>query len=86
MALAKKIGTYDLSLEPYKDCCALIARHPKTRSRPEKLQELEARMFPDYEMLIEQTLAEAICLEAVPRADPPAEPDPPAGKFETVRQ
>jgi thiamine biosynthesis protein ThiI len=29
--LAKKIGTYDLSLEEYKDCCAIITRHPRTR-------------------------------------------------------
>lgn len=31
VALARRIGTYDLSLEEYKDCCAIITRHPKTR-------------------------------------------------------
>jgi len=29
--LARRIGTYELSLEEYKDCCAMITRHPRTR-------------------------------------------------------
>ncbi len=32
---ATSIGTYELSIEEYKDCCALISRHPKTRANPE---------------------------------------------------
>jgi len=32
---AKSIGTYELSIETYKDCCALLSRHPKTRANPE---------------------------------------------------
>lgn len=66
--LAERIGTYQDSIEPYKDCCAIIARHPKTRSRHEKLANLEARIFPDYSKLIDQTLADAICLE-LPRKE-----------------
>jgi tRNA uracil 4-sulfurtransferase len=31
ISVAKAIGTYDLSLEEYKDCCAIITRHPRTR-------------------------------------------------------
>ncbi|MDG6985745.1 MAG: tRNA 4-thiouridine(8) synthase ThiI [Nitrososphaerota archaeon] len=31
ISLARKISTYDLSLEEYKDCCAIITRHPRTR-------------------------------------------------------
>ena len=31
VSLARRIGTYDLSLEEYKDCCAIITRHPRTR-------------------------------------------------------
>ncbi len=31
--LARSIGTYELSIEEYKDCCAIITRHPKTRTR-----------------------------------------------------
>jgi thiamine biosynthesis protein ThiI len=64
MSLARRIGTYDLSIEPYKDCCAIIARHPRTRSRHDRLAAIEARAFPDYDKLIEQTLADAVCVEA----------------------
>jgi thiamine biosynthesis protein ThiI len=66
MKLARRIGTYDTSIEPYKDCCAIIARHPRTRSRHDLLTSLETRLLPDYDKLIEQTLADALCLEAAP--------------------
>jgi thiamine biosynthesis protein ThiI len=68
IALAKQIGTYELSIEPYKDCCALISRNPRTSSKHERLAALEARVLPDYPQLLEQTLAEAICLETVAEA------------------
>jgi thiamine biosynthesis protein ThiI len=38
--LAKQIGTYELSLKEYKDCCSIIARHPETSSKPEIVQEI----------------------------------------------
>lgn len=33
ISLARRIGTYDLSLEEYRDCCAMITRHPRTKVR-----------------------------------------------------
>jgi thiamine biosynthesis protein ThiI len=63
VALAQKIGTYPISVEPYKDCCALIASQPKTRSLHQRLEQLESKAFPDYARLIDQTLADAVCLE-----------------------
>lgn len=34
--LAKKIGTYEISILPYDDCCSfMIAKHPETRARLE---------------------------------------------------
>lgn len=60
---ARQLGTYPISIEPYKDCCALIARSPKTRSRHEHLMELEDRLLPDYAQIIEDTLKDMICLE-----------------------
>lgn len=45
--LAKRIGTYELSIEDYKDCCAIITRHPKTRADPAWIADLaEAHSFP----------------------------------------
>ncbi len=31
--MAKQIGTYEISLREYKDCCSIISRHPKTRMK-----------------------------------------------------
>lgn len=47
VALAKKIGTYELSIKPYKDCCSIIARHPETRAKLEKVEELEKKIDMD---------------------------------------
>ena len=41
MVLARGIGTYDISIEPYKDCCALYAR--RVRTRPARGRRLNAR-------------------------------------------
>ena len=61
--LAIKIGTYEESIRPYKDCCAIISQHPRTKSRDSDLRALEARLFPDYQKLVEDTLEEAVCLK-----------------------
>ncbi|MBI3840672.1 MAG: tRNA 4-thiouridine(8) synthase ThiI [Thaumarchaeota archaeon] len=39
VALARKIGTYEQSLEEYKDCCAIVTRHPRTRVKPDAISE-----------------------------------------------
>ena len=61
--LAKRIGTYQLSLEPYKDCCSIISRHPKTITSDAQLTALEDDIFADYDGLIEQTLGDALVME-----------------------
>lgn len=40
--LAKKIGTFEISTEPYKDCCSLfITKHPATKARLEIVESIE---------------------------------------------
>jgi thiamine biosynthesis protein ThiI len=39
ITLAKRIGTYDLSLLEYKDCCAIVSRHPRTRAKAAAISE-----------------------------------------------
>jgi tRNA uracil 4-sulfurtransferase len=63
IALAERIGTLEESLKPYKDCCALISRHPRTSSRHKLLTKLEEQALPNYQEIMARTLAEAICVE-----------------------
>ncbi|MFH1890731.1 MAG: tRNA uracil 4-sulfurtransferase ThiI [Candidatus Kuenenbacteria bacterium] len=60
--IAIKIGTYDLSIQPYEDCCALVSKQAKTKSEHQKLEKLENRLF-NTEELIKQTLKDIRVLE-----------------------
>lgn len=62
IARARAIGTYRTSIEPYKDCCALIARGAKTRVGPERIAALERRRLPEYDRLVDSVLAETATL------------------------
>jgi thiamine biosynthesis protein ThiI len=54
IALAKRIGTFELSITPYKDCCSLLDRHPKTRVPTREMEKLEAIIDPAG--LVEESL------------------------------
>lgn len=42
MSRARQIGTYELSAQPYEDCCSLmVARHPATRADLDEVLRLE---------------------------------------------
>ncbi|HFC30142.1 MAG TPA: tRNA 4-thiouridine(8) synthase ThiI [Oceanospirillales bacterium] len=58
VTLSRKLGLFDVCVEPYKDCCALISNSPKTKSLHEKLDNMEQQFLADYDELIENTLAE----------------------------
>ncbi len=60
VALAQRIGTYELSIQPYKDCCSLIARHPETKAKLKEVFEAE-KMLP-IEQLVERSLREMVVL------------------------
>ncbi len=53
--IAKKIGTYDISIEPYDDCCSIFAPDkPNTRPNIKEIEEDEEKL--DIEELIEKAL------------------------------
>ena len=57
-ALARRIGTYDISIDPHQDCCVLFApRHAATRARPAQLEAAEASL--DTDALVAKALANA---------------------------
>ncbi|MCS7136422.1 MAG: tRNA uracil 4-sulfurtransferase ThiI [Nitrososphaerota archaeon] len=59
--LAKHIGTYELSLKGYKDCCSIIARHPETSSKPDIVQDIWDKL--GLEDAVTETLTLIECLE-----------------------
>lgn len=43
--LAKQIGTFRISVRPYKDCCTLfVAKHPVTKAKVEDAEAMESRI------------------------------------------
>lgn len=61
--MARRIGTYDISIEKYRDCCAMMARTARTRSRNELLSRIEAEALPEYDRVVEASLGEATVVE-----------------------
>ncbi len=45
--IARRIETYEISIRPYKDCCSIVAPHPKTRANLERLKALEEKLGID---------------------------------------
>ncbi|RMD94858.1 MAG: tRNA 4-thiouridine(8) synthase ThiI [Calditrichaeota bacterium] len=55
---AKAIGTFEISIAPYEDCCSLfVPQKPATKAKPEQLQEAESRLTMDD--LLEKALQNA---------------------------
>lgn len=54
--LAKKIGTFELSIKPHSDCCSLfVPENPATKSTARMLEAEEAKL--DVKKLVEEALA-----------------------------
>jgi thiamine biosynthesis protein ThiI len=48
IAIARKIGTYETSIEPYEDCCSLfVPEHPETRAKAAAVAAIEATLDVD---------------------------------------
>ncbi|MFH0874605.1 MAG: tRNA uracil 4-sulfurtransferase ThiI [archaeon] len=57
IALAKKIGTYSTSIQPYDDCCSFfVAEHPKTKSTIAEILAVEKKM--DVKALVNMALVD----------------------------
>jgi thiamine biosynthesis protein ThiI len=67
VGLARRISTYDLSLEEYKDCCAIITRHPRTRVKPDLISEYVRRL--GFHGLVLRTLEAATLFSYNPVGD-----------------
>ncbi len=62
IALSTDLGLFEVCREPHKDCCALISKNPRTKSRSDALAKMEQDYLSDYQSLIDDTLNDAIVL------------------------
>lgn len=60
IAISRKIETFDISIEPYEDCCTVFTpKHPKTKPNIKEVEEGQA-MF-DFEPLIAEAIENTTC-------------------------
>lgn len=70
--LAKEIGTYELSILPYPDCCSfMVAKHPKTKTKPKRVVKLEERI-EQRERLIKEALSGSRLIRLFPPKNSPS--------------
>ena len=56
--IARKIGTFDISIQPYEDCCTIfVAKHPETKPKTTVINQIEAKLqeLPEH---VEKALAD----------------------------
>lgn len=58
MEVSQKIGTYDISIRPYEDCCTIfVPKHPKTKPVLKYIAEHEAAL--DVDSLVKEAMESA---------------------------
>ena len=75
-ALSRRVGLYETSIEPHRDCCSIRSPRPVLNARPEQLLELSERI--DLPGAVEEAVRDAVRLRLDPegRVDAPAtDPD-----------
>ncbi len=61
--ISRKIGTFDISIEPYEDCCTVFTpRHPRTKPVLSKVLVEEQKL--DFEALVEEAIASSYTIRA----------------------
>jgi len=56
--LAKDFGSYSLSIQPYKDCCSIFARHPKPYKNIKEVETIEEKLH--IEEAVEENLKKIV--------------------------
>ncbi len=63
IAISEKIGTFDISIEPYEDCCTVFTpKHPRTKPQLEKVLIEENKL--DFKALADEAIAGAYTIRA----------------------
>jgi len=57
--IAREIGTFDISIRPYDDCCTLfVAKHPENKPNTAVIERIEASLERELVPLLEKAFAE----------------------------
>ena len=65
--IAEKIDTFEISIQPFEDCCTIFApERPKTNPKIKNVEQYEARL--DVDALVERAVAGIIVTEITPEA------------------
>ena len=67
VTLAKQIGTYESSLEEYRDCCAIVTRRPRTRLPAELISRFASEL--SFAELVPRSLEGATLVSYSPSTD-----------------
>ena len=66
MEKAQEIGTYDISIQPYEDCCTVfLPKHPVTKPKLRNIEKSEEAL--DVEALVDAAVASAETILIEPR-------------------
>ena len=66
--IAEKIDTFQISIQPFEDCCTIFAPdRPKTNPKIKNAEQYEARL--DVEGLVERAVAGIMITESTPQAE-----------------
>lgn len=72
--IAQEIDTFDISIQPFEDCCTIFAPdRPKTNPKIKNVEQYEARM--DVEGLVDRAVAGIIVTEITPKEEAKDEVD-----------
>lgn len=57
IAISEKIDTFDISIQPYEDCCTIfVAKHPVTKPRVDVIEKHEHNLDEDIDRLVKEAL------------------------------
>lgn len=61
--IARKIGTFDISIRPYEDCCTIfVAKHPETKPKTNIIEKIESHLT-DLDKYLEEAINNAEIIE-----------------------
>ncbi|MNV76768.1 putative tRNA sulfurtransferase [compost metagenome] len=67
--LAQTIGTYELSILPYEDCCTLfVPRSPTTNPNLRIVERIEATL-PGYAQRLDEAVAQTVTVDLTPHGN-----------------